>query len=155
MRNKKKIQDDFDTFEVEIPLLLEDLSALICQIKNTSLNIFDFSFENINLIEQFYLDILNKKIKSDISQDRLDRIFIAYLGESFRAHLGGQWTLELDKSSEAYGTPVISQWGDVPDKHINYCPIIIREWFKQEKGQGELQKTIEFALESDENYKNL
>lgn len=155
MKNKKQMQDDFNTFEVEIPMMLDDLSESVKRSFKKNVDILNFSIDSINLVEQFYLGVLNGEIKLDISESRLDRLFIAYLGESFRAHLNGHWTLETDKSFESFGTPVITAWGDASSSHLNFSPVIIRERIKKEEEKGELQKTIEFAIQFNESCKKL
>ena len=67
-------------------------------------------------VEAYFLDALSGQEKLAISQARLNRIFIAFVGEAViaRAESGrAKWALNPVARDPSFGTPVIIDWAKV------------------------------------------
>lgn len=112
-RPTKKMEADYEEFLIEIPMLLEDLQGLLRASRRYREVAVAFDDSTLARIEAFYLDVLAGKEKIGVSRARLDRIFIAYVGEAVRARSeSGQarWALNPYDRDPSFGTPVIIDW---------------------------------------------
>ncbi|MGZ7209987.1 MAG: hypothetical protein ACXVHV_08930, partial [Methanobacterium sp.] len=130
-----KLRADFEEFEVEIPLMLEeDLPTFIQESRNYTNAISGFSIKKIEEIEKFFLDIINGLEKIDISEDRFKRIVLAYIGESVIQNAGGNWIFCDDVKHPGFGTPIIKGYKD--DDGMGMLPVGVRDRLFSSKKQG-------------------
>ena len=118
----KKMLDDYEEFLVEIPMLLEDLDELLKnshQYKDVEVS---FDDETLDKIESFYLDVISGKEKIYVSLARMNRIFIAYIGEAVIERAGGKWELNPMDKDPSFGTPVV-----IDNDSIRISPVERRE----------------------------
>lgn len=146
--NKEKMQDLFDEFEVEIPMLIQDLEESLKNSKKYTEIKFSFDIELINTIESFYLDVLNKQEDTIFSSNHFDRVILAYLGETLIHHAGGNWKMSTDDDF-TFGTPVISGFKYDYDK-IGFSPVGIRDNFINNKVKGSFKKSLEYCINKKE-----
>ncbi len=112
-RIPKKLKDDFEEFLVEVPILLEELQDLLDQSGAYSGVRVGYDDETLGQIEGFYLDVLSGKERVGISQARVNRVFIAFVGEAVieRAESGrAKWALNPVRKDPSFGTPVVIDW---------------------------------------------
>lgn len=124
----KTMSDDFEEFLVEIPMLLEDLQVLLRQSRDCRDVEVGYDDGALDRIETFYLDAMDGKEKIDISQARMNRIFIAYVGEAVieRAESGAaKWALNPVEDDPSFGTPVVIDWAK--DDGMAISPVERRE----------------------------
>ena len=145
--NKKDLLDRFNEFEVEVPMLVDDLNIVLSKSKNYKniQNIYDL--KNVDLVESFYLDVINGIESVDFSLERLDRIIIAYLGETLIFHAGGNWELSLDNDF-TYGTPIIRGF-KYDNDGIGFSPVGIRERLLREKEKGVFIKSLSYCINKE------
>lgn len=146
----QQMKDNYEEFLVEIDMLLIDLQELLTnsnQYKNVQVN---FDDSTLNWIEAFYLDTLSEKEQISISHARMNRIFIAYVGEAVRKRAGGQWALCDVKGDPAFGTPVIINWA--PDG-IRISPVERRELLIKDR-KPFLRELIDYCVNKEEFEKN-
>lgn len=125
----QQMDDAYEEFLVEIPMLLEDLQDLLDKSKGYRDVKVDFEDDTLDRIEQFYLDVTDGKEKIGVSDARLGRIFIAYLGEAIIERAGGKWHLNSLEDDVAFGTPVVFPKGG----GIRFSPVERRELLKQNR----------------------
>lgn len=124
----KQMKEDFEEFLVELTLLLEDLQEFLAHSKNYRDVHLGYDDKTLDRVEAFYLDVLAGKEKIDVSQARLNRIFIAYVGEAIiaRAESGrARWALNPVAKDPSFGTPVIIDWAK--DDGMAISPVERRE----------------------------
>lgn len=122
------MRDDYEEFLVEIPLMLEDLQELLSMSREYRDVEVGYNDETLNRIEAYYLDVLDGKEQTGISQARINRIFIAYVGEAVieRAeNKVAKWALNPVEGDPSFGTPVIIDWAK--DEGIAISPVERRE----------------------------
>lgn len=94
--------EEFEIFLVEIPMLLNDLQAVLENSKNYHSITVSFDDDTIKAIEKFYCSILSGEedlVRSNISLNRLERIIQAYIGEAVIERVSkGKWSLNVDKN---------------------------------------------------------
>jgi hypothetical protein len=141
---------DYKIFEVEIDMMMnEDLPQLLKESKNYSNVKVKYDLDSVNQIESFYIDIMQGVEGVSISQARLDRIFIAYIGEAVINNAGGHWELCEDSKNRNFGAPRIVQWGT--DKSNNpLSPVGLRERIKEDLKHGVLSQLIRFCSNKEE-----
>ncbi|MGZ4057069.1 MAG: hypothetical protein ACXVPU_11850 [Bacteroidia bacterium] len=146
--NKKEMMDAFHTFEVEIPLLLEDLEEILnnsINYKNTKVG---FDYNSITQVSAFYLDVIHSKEEANISTEKFERIFLAYFGEAFIHHFGGNWTLCDIKLDPAYGKYVIIGWGGNED-NVRHSPDEAIAILKKENRKEKIVENFEYMKNFD------
>lgn len=137
------MQNIFDEFLIEIPLLLEDLQELLEKSINYKRVKVNCELDSIDLIESFYLDVLKGKEVINISEARLNRIIIAYFGNCVIHHVGGKWAVGNLENDVAFQTPIIINWGSDPNsKRIS--PVVIREYILEKMERGSMRWAIEY-----------
>jgi hypothetical protein len=141
---KNKLLDKFNEFEVEIPMLIDDLAVSLSSSKGFKNQNLNYELSTVDIVEIFYLDIINGNEKVNFSRNHLDRIIIAYLGEALIHHAGGRWEMGEDDDL-TYGTPMIYGFNDDHD-NIGFSPVGIRERFIKEKKNGIFRKSLEYCI---------
>lgn len=125
-----EMKDDYEEFLVELETLLSDLQELLARSKRYRDVKVAFDDATLERVEAFYLDTLAGKERPVVSQARMNRIFIAYVGEAIRERAGGRWALDDAEGDPAFGTPVIIDWA--PDA-IRISPVERRELLIQDR----------------------
>jgi hypothetical protein len=125
----QQMEDAYEEFLVEVPMLLEDLQGLLGKSKEYTDVKVDFEDDTLDRIERFYLDVIDGKEKVDVSESRLGRIFIAYLGEAVIERAGGEWYLNTLDGDPAFGTPTIAPKAG----GVRFSPVERRELLKQNR----------------------
>jgi hypothetical protein len=127
----KKRKEEYEIFLVELPMLLEDLEDLMNKSKKYRNFKIGFDDASIKAVESFYIDVQKGKEKIDVSLKRLDRIMIAYLGETLIERAGmGEWDFNQDKGTSGYGSPHIILYSKAD--HIPFNPVLQLDRLKED-----------------------
>lgn len=144
-RFTKEMEHDYEEFLVEIPMLLEDLQELLLHSDAYKDVKVGFGNDALDKIESFYLDTLSGKEKLKISRPRMNRIFIAYVGEAVLARAeSGQatWAINPIDGDPSFGTPVIIDWAKGDGMAIS--PVERRELLIENR-QPFLRELVEYC----------
>jgi len=126
----------------EYLFFLENISTYLKRTKEIlSKNYLDYSYKEIEVFIEVYVNNYKNPEKIDLSYKELSNILYAYLGTAFVNYQGGKWELNDIKTDEAYGTPTIVNWGgkDYPWSRIS--PKVWRVIIERDKTLGDY-KTI-------------
>jgi len=115
-------QKEFGNFKSKIP----EFIALLCE--KMSLKGPSFSYEEIDMVQNFYQRSYKNTEKIDLTTQQLDECFYAYFGEAFIHYNLGEWELCTTKNDEAFGTPIILNWGKDNFPHSSISPYIWKEY---------------------------
>jgi hypothetical protein len=141
-------------FAARHPMMLDDLRGFLRSSGGYQAATGEFDLDAVDAVERFYLDVLAGKESVPVSEARLDRVFIAYIGEAIQAHVGGKWELNDLKADAAYGTPIILGWGSDPDA-MRISPVELRERIKRQRTPGILRGVIEYAVLREKEYQEI
>ncbi len=139
----RTLLDEFHDFEVEIPMLIEDLRQAIAESKRYATTSVDYSIEMVDTVEAFYLDVLVGTDRIPFSQNHFDRAVLAYLGEVLIRHAGGRWEMGRD-TDFTHGTPMV--YGFKDDDGIGFSPVGIRDALIREQKPGTFRESIEYCI---------
>jgi hypothetical protein len=142
----QEMEDDYEEFLVEIPMLLEDLQTLLSRSRNYKDVKVNYDSDTLDRIESFYLDVLDEKEKVDVSRARLNRIIIAFFGDSLIQRAGGVWMLDDVENDRAFGTPVVINWAK--GGAIRFSPVERRELLIKNR-KPFLRDFIEYAVNKE------
>lgn len=132
----KQLKVEYLNFIENIPKYHEKLKQLI------GLENLTYSFEEIDRLRLFYEENYKRPDKVGVTYDELVNIFYAYVGEAFMFYHGGSWELSKMKNDEAYGTPIILNWGKDGYPHARISPWVWKTLIEREKFRGELSEVI-------------
>ena len=146
MKNPKELKKAYNKFIDDIPELLGYVSNKILQREIT------FSLDELEEVQKYYEE--NWK---DFDKTELLRLaFYAYMGEAFIKYFGGNWDLSKLKVDEAYGTPIIVNWG--PEDYlgpgtgkypwISISPFV---WTEIIRKRGEMRRGVRKIFEGNLN----
>jgi hypothetical protein len=117
MKGLKEIKVEYQVFLNQLPEYLNWVSSHITKAP------IIFSLDEIEKVHLHYeYNIANTKDKEYLKQ-----VFIAYMGEAFIKYFGGNWELSTLKKDEAYGTPIILNWGNDGESHVRISPFVWTE----------------------------
>jgi hypothetical protein len=144
----RQLRDDYEEFLVEIPMLLEDLDALMAHGERYQGARATFDDDGIERVELFYREVLEGREDVGVSPNRLDRIMLAYLGQAVISRAGGTWDLHAVEGDPAFGTPVVVEWGTTGD-YVRFSPV---EWLEELKKQGgrSVREFIDYAIHQED-----
>jgi hypothetical protein len=136
MKTAKELKTDYDLFIASIPSYLDKLKQLM------GWQAITYSFEEINSIQDFYEAHYKYPEKLGITYDELAYLFYAYVGEAFISLHGGNWKLSKMKNDEAYGTPIILNWGNDGQSHARISPWVWKTRIERGNFRGTLSEVI-------------
>lgn len=115
--SKKAMEDHYQFFIENIPKHLNIALTWLGKEK------FDYSFEEIDAINEVYHNIFQKSQKPGVWYDEHYEVFITYFGETYRKYFLGEWSLNTMKRTFGYGYPIITKQGPegYPWHAINPC----------------------------------
>jgi hypothetical protein len=121
MKSKLKTRDDFDYWVFD----MDDVLDLFMKDAEEKWNLkLDYSPESLTAIEKMILAnyaSLND-FETELGVKVLDNV-ARYVGEVFRKHLGGYWSIRLDDEKFAfYGMPILI---DIPNNPTSVCPLAL------------------------------
>ncbi len=151
----KEMKDDYEKFIKDIPALLAELQKMLKESRKYKKIKVSYDDRTLGEIESFYLAILSGKEKIKISQDKIDRIFMAFMGDALisRSHTGlGQWRLSNNFDSRNFGTPVV--FGYTTVEHMAYSPFIEIEHLKETRKPALIEE-INYCIDKEDFEKNL
>jgi len=129
MKTLKEIKADYEYFQNNLPEYLDWVKDNIIK------GILTYSLDELEKVQQFYENnILNSK--DDVA---LKQVFIAYTGTAFIKYFGGNWELSKMKNDEAYGTPIINNWGNDGEPHVTVSPFV---WTEIIRKRGKMDRTV-------------
>ena len=138
MKGLKEIKAEYQLFLTQVPEYLDWASVNIVKAPVI------FSLDEIEKAHLFY----ENNILSTTDPDYLKRVFIAYMGEAFIKYFGGNWELSTLKKDEAYGTPIILNWGNDNEPHGRLSPFV---WTEIIRKRGKMDRTIRQIFEGNIN----
>lgn len=111
----RELKKDYEEFITNIPDYLDKIK-LILNVEKLS-----FDFDEIGRVYDIYRHYFNTPETLQLTYFELEQVLYAYFGEAFKHHQGGEWSLSTTKSDEAYGSPIIINWGgeDYPWSRIS------------------------------------
>jgi hypothetical protein len=144
----RQLREDYEEFLVEIPMLLEDLEAMMTRSEGHQGGRPAFDHDGIERAERFYRDVLEGREDAGVSPNRLDRIMLAYLGQAVISRAGGTWDLHAVEGDPAFGTPVVVEWGTTGD-YVRFSPV---EWLEELKKRGgrSVREFIDYAIHQED-----
>jgi hypothetical protein len=138
MKGLKEIKADYQVFLSQMPEYLEWASANITKTPIT------YSLDEIEIVHLYYED----NFTNAEDKEYLKQVFIAYMGEAFIEYFGGNWELSTLKKDEAYGTPIILNWGNNKEPHVSISPFV---WTEIIRKRGKMDRTIRQIFEGNIN----
>lgn len=103
---------------------------------------FNYSDNEINLIEKLYKENFNNPEKLHTSLDNLREAFFAYCYMAFKRSNGGELRLDENKRSVSFGKSIIVNYGG---EGYPWVAISIDAWIKrleEDRFKGRLSETI-------------
>lgn len=150
-----KLKNDFNDFEIEIPMMLEeDFPALLASSNSCKNVIVSFELKTVDILENFFLDVISGAETINISLDRLKRIILAYIGEAVIHHGGGRWEFCDDSKHPGFGTPIVKGYKYDEDGR-GMIPVGVRDRLFEEKKGGIIRVAIEACAYKDVQQKKL
>jgi hypothetical protein len=135
-KNLRELRIDYEAFISNVPSHLAKLKVLL---ERTELN---FSLEEIDQVQVFYTANFKSSEKIGITYEELGQIFFAYAGQAFIHHHGGNWELSTLKNDDAYGTPIIINWGPKGYPWVSISPYVWKVRMERETFRGKLSEAI-------------
>jgi hypothetical protein len=136
MKTAKELKADYDFFIANIPNYIDKLKLLM------GLQVITYSFEEIDALRGFYETYYKAPENISVTYHELVHFFYAYVGEAFMFHHGGNWELSRMKNDEAYGTPIILNWGNDGEAHARISPWVWKTLIERGKFRGLLSEVI-------------
>ncbi|WP_113637138.1 hypothetical protein [Nubsella zeaxanthinifaciens] len=124
MKGLKEIKTNYQDFQNKLPEYLDWVAENIVKSSLT------FTLDEIEKVHLYY----ENNIVKAIDQEYLKQVFIAYMGEAFIKYFGGNWELSTLKKDEAYGTPIINNWGNDGEAHVTISPFVWTEIIRKRGG---------------------
>jgi hypothetical protein len=140
MKTAKELKTDYDFFITNIPNYLDKLKQLM------SLQVITYSFEEIDSVKDFYEANYKCPDKLGITYDELVYLFYAYVGEAFMHYCKGNWELSKMKNDEAYGTPIILNWGNDGEPHGRISLLVWKILIERGKFRETISEKIRSAM---------
>lgn len=147
MKSIKEIKEEYKHFVTSIPELLNQVEEEILKGK------IIFHLDEIEKIQNYYEENF---IKNEIDLYNLNNCFYAYMGEAFIKYFGGNWQLCTLKKDEAYGTPIIVDWG--PEDYLGpgtgkypWVSISPFVWTEVIRKRGTMSRSIRQIFEGNIN----
>ncbi len=132
--------------KVEFSHFIENINANLNRAKEMlKVNEITFSYDEIDNLKDLYENNYQNPEKINSSYEELADIFHAYVGEAFMFYNGGNWELAKYKKDEAYGTPIILNWGKDGFSHASISPYIWRILIERKLFRGTMSEKIKAA----------
>lgn len=138
MKGLKEIKIEYQVFLNRLPEYLNWVSKYIVKSPLT------FSLDEIEKVHLYY----ENNIANSDDKEYLKQAFIAYTGEAFIKYFAGNWELSTLKKDEAYGTPIILNWGNDNESHISISPFV---WTEIIRKRGKMERTVRQIFEGNIN----
>jgi hypothetical protein len=138
MKGLKEIKADYQVFLSQMAEYLEWASANITKTPIT------YTLDEIEKVHLYY----ENNIANIEDKEYLRQVFIAYMGEAFIKYFGGNWELSTLKKDEAYGTPIILNWGNDNEPHVSISPFV---WTEIIRKHGKMNRTVRQIFEGNIN----
>lgn len=142
-----EMQTAFVEFVAEIDTLLAELQELLRSSRAYRHVSVAYDDKTLDEIEGFYLDVLSRKEKVDVKQQRLDQMYVAYIGEAEIHHLGGRWVLGDDDFT--FGEPSVASEG-----MIIFSPMYRINLQKKDRKRF-LKEMIDYCVNKDQFEKGI
>lgn len=136
MKTAKELKEVYNAFVDNIPNHLVKLKQLMKLEKIT------YSFTEIDELRLFYENNYKTPEQLGIAYEEFVHLFYAYVGEAFMSYHGGNWELSKMKNDEAYGTPIILNWGNDGEPHARISPWVWKTLIERGKFRGKLSEVI-------------
>lgn len=135
MNGLKEIKADYQLFLKTVPEYLNWATVHITKAP------ISFSIAEIEKVHLYY----ENNITAIEDKEHMKQVFIAYMGEAFIKYFGGNWELSTLKKDEAYGTPIILNWGNDGEPHGRLSPFV---WTEIIRKRGSMERTVRMIFES-------
>lgn len=109
-----------DNFIQNIPTHLRELAITFGVGK------FEFTYDEIDNVQEYFESEFSKS--DNLESNNFVEQFYAYIGEAFRFYNGGRWEICSYKKDEAYGTPIIIDWGNDGFPHARISVYVWKEY---------------------------
>ena len=111
-------------FKADIPQQLEKFFQLAKESEKYQQIKPEYDYRTLQLVEDFYFDLMNRVESSEYSQAQLNELFGVYLGEAALFHRKGEWIIDPFEDSMHFDKPVIAfHKGDLllfnPSSYLN------------------------------------
>lgn len=139
-KNLKELKLEFQTFLTNIRYNLDIISDLL-EIENIT-----FSFDEIDRVKRLFESNYIKPEIIGLNYNELTNAFYSYVGEAFIHYHGGNGELSTMKNDEAYGTPIIVNWGGDNYPWVRISPWVWKTLIEQRKLRGKLSEKLSEKL---------
>jgi len=147
MKDLSQLQNDFDEFEVEWPMLVDELAELMMTTGALGAAQSLETLDGVDQVETFYLSVLDGRARVEVSPDRLDRMILAFLGDFLIQKAGGHWALELD-GGPFHGCPQVVGWKD--HDGLSFEPVGLREKVRTTRTPGTFRDHLSWLMNKRE-----
>lgn len=131
-KNLKELKEDYKSFIENISKNLERAKILL------KIDVLTYSYEEVDRMMELYKTYYKKAQKISLTYEELAIIFETYIGETFMHYNNGNWEFCRVKNDDAYGTPVILNWGKDGFPHARISKYVWRILIER----GEFKETI-------------
>ncbi len=136
MISAKELKAEYIVFIENIPHHLEKIRQIM------NLDKLTYSFVEIDQFKLLYELNYKTPEKLGLTYEDLVSLFYAYIGEAFMFYHGGNWKFSKMKSDEAFGTPIILNWGNDGEPHGRISPWVWKTLIERGNFRGELSGVI-------------
>lgn len=136
MKTSKELKSEYNIFIKNIADYLNKLKYLM------GLKEITYSFSEIDNVRDFYELNYKDPNKLGVTYDEFVTLFYAYVGEAFMFYHKGNWELSKMKNDEAYGTPIVLNWGNDGEPHARISPLVWKILIERGKFRGLLSEVI-------------
>ncbi len=139
-------QADLKTIKSKYKVFSESISDNLQKAKRL-LNVSEltFSYPEVDTIKDIYEQNYKAPEKLNLTYDELSEIFYTYIGEAFMHYNGGNWELSTVKADDAYGTPIVLNWGKDGFDHCRISPYVWKIRIERGKLREPISEKIKAA----------
>jgi len=101
-------KEQLQQFKTEISQKLEKFYQLVKESEKYKRTKPKYTYDTLQLVENYYFDLINRMETSPYSQAQLNEIFGVYLGEAAMFHRKGEWIIDPFEESMHFDKPVIA-----------------------------------------------
>ncbi len=142
----KEIKSKYKVFSENITDNLQKAKRLL------SVSELTFSYPEVDKIKDIYEQNYKTPEKLNLSYDELSEVFYTYVGEAFMSYNGGNWELSTVKADDAFGTPIILNWGKDNFDHCSISPYVWKVRIERGKLREPISEKIRAAQIPLEGY---
>lgn len=138
-KSLREYRREFEVFTKNIPRNLEVAKGFL------DIEELTYSYAEIDDVKALYESNYKSPEKLGLTYDELTGVFDAYIGEAFKHYNGGDWELCTLKKDDAYGKPIILNWGKDDFPHARISTYVWRVRIERGKFRESISEKIKAA----------